>query len=167
MSLAAELLRALSPKTEAGYLMAPPEGTVFGARPDDELELVSKIGEGSFGTVWRAVHRPSHAFVAVKRVRLDCTDAGADSGADSGADAGVDSNSSDSGKSSSALKESAAMEQLTHENIVRFYAQYRFADCESLPLCVCAFPALAYDKMEGLNGLNGEHDETDTERNCG
>ena len=139
MSLAAELLRALSPKTEAGYLMAPPEGTVFGARPDDELELVSKIGEGSFGTVWRAVHRPSHAFVAVKRVRLDCTDTGADAGADSGADnSSSSSSSSDSGNSSSsALKESAAMEQLTHENIVRFYAQYRFADCEYPSVCVC------------------------------
>ena len=120
--LAAELMRALSPKTEAEYLVAPPEGTVFGARPDDELELVSKIGEGSFGTVWRAVHRPSHAFVAVKRVRLD--DADADAGADS---------SSSSSPSSSALKESAAMEQLTHENIVRFYAQYRFADFPSHP----------------------------------
>lgn len=125
-SLAAELMRALSPKTEAEYLVAPPEGTVFGARPDDELELVSKIGEGSFGTVWRAVHRPSHAFVAVKRVRLDDADADADASADS-------SSSSSSSPSGSALKESAAMEQLTHENIVRFYAQYRFADFPSHP----------------------------------
>lgn len=151
-SLAAELLRALSPKTtEAGYLMAPPEGTVFGARPEDELELVSKIGEGSFGTVWRAVHRPSHAFVAVKRVRLDGTDTDA---------------ASPDAASSSALKESAAMEQLTHENIVRFYAQYRFADGRHHCTFLFLFPLRG--RMTRWRGMGwGMVTGTDAGRSCG
>jgi len=78
--------------------MMPPEGTVFGENPDEELDFVSKIGEGSFGTVWRAVHKPSSSYVAVKKVSMDGED--------------------------EALKEGSTMKQLCHQNIVRFYAFY-------------------------------------------
>ena len=96
---AEELLRALSPPTAARYRVVPPRGTVFGERPEEELELLAKIGEGSFGTVWRAVHRPSQSLVAVKKVTAEGED--------------------------ESMREGATMEQLTHENIVRFYALYR------------------------------------------
>ena len=101
-SRAEELMRALSPPSTptAQIRMVPPKGTVFGDRPEDELEMVAKIGEGSFGTVWRAVHRPSQSYVAVKKVRLDGED--------------------------DSMKEGATMEQLVHNNIVRFYALYKF-----------------------------------------
>ena len=98
-SLAEELMRVLSPR-RSNVRMMPPEGTVFGKNPDEELDFVSKIGEGSFGTVWRAVHKPSSSYVAVKKVSMDGED--------------------------EALKEGSTMKQLCHQNIVRFYAFYMF-----------------------------------------
>jgi len=96
-SLAAELMRALSPS--ATIRLMPPEGTVFGDKPEEELEMITKIGEGSFGTVWRAIHKPSQSYVAVKKVSLDGED--------------------------EAIKEGSTMEKLCHQNIVRFYAFYK------------------------------------------
>jgi len=99
-SLAAELLRALSPRAQGPAVrMKPPEGTVFGDDPEDELQFLTKIGEGSFGTVWRAIHKPSTSYVAVKKVSLDGED--------------------------DAMKEGSTMEKLCHQNIVRFYAFYK------------------------------------------
>ena len=100
-SLAEELMRVLSPRQKGPTVkMMPPEGTVFGENPEQELDFQSKIGEGSFGTVWRAIHRPSGSYVAVKKVSLDGED--------------------------EAMKEGSTMKQLCHQNIVRFYAFYMF-----------------------------------------
>ena len=100
-TLADELMRVLSPhQTASAVKMMPPEDTEFGENPEEELEFVSKIGEGSFGTVWRAIHRPSGSYVAVKKVSLDGED--------------------------EAMKEGSTMKQLCHQNIVRFYAFYMF-----------------------------------------
>ena len=102
VSLADELMRALSPSINAPPMinMIPPEGTVFGDDPEEELEMINKIGEGSFGSVYRALHIPSQSYVAVKKVDLEGED--------------------------DAMKEGSTMEKLTHQNIVRFYAYYKF-----------------------------------------
>jgi len=102
VSLADELMRALSPSVSAPppmIKMIPPEGTVFGDDPEEELEMITKIGEGSFGSVYRALHIPSQSYVAVKKVDLEGED--------------------------DAMKEGSTMEKLTHQNIVRFYAYYK------------------------------------------
>ena len=115
-SLAEELMRVLSPQ-HSNVRMMPPEGTVFGKNPDEELDFVSKIGEGSFGTVWRAIHKPSSSYVAVKKVSLDGED--------------------------EALKEGSTMKQLCHQNIVRFYAFYMFV----IHIFYCTCPIVDYSAV--------------------
>jgi len=113
-SLAVELMRALSPNSSIRLM--PPEGTVFGDKPEEEIEMLSKIGEGSFGTVWRAIHKPSQSYVAVKKVSLDGED--------------------------EAIKEGSTMEKLCHQNIVRFYAFYKKPKEAWMVMELCAAKSL-------------------------
>lgn len=62
----------------------------------DKLE---KIGEGTYGTVFKGKNRESGEIVALKRVRLD---------------------DDDEGVPSSALREICLLKELKHKNIVRF-----------------------------------------------
>ena len=39
--------------------------------PEDVFDLKEKLGEGSYGSVYKAVHRVSKSFVAIKKVPLD------------------------------------------------------------------------------------------------
>lgn len=41
------------------------------ADPDLEFQLIEKLGEGSYGSVWKALHRNSGKIVAVKKVPVD------------------------------------------------------------------------------------------------
>ena len=61
-------------------------------------EKLGKVGEGTYGTVFKARHRESGEVVALKRVRLD---------------------DDDEGVPSSALREICLLKELTHKNIVR------------------------------------------------
>ena len=64
-----------------------------------KYEKLEKIGEGTYGTVFKAKNRETHEIVALKRVRLD---------------------DDDEGVPSSALREICLLKELKHKNIVRF-----------------------------------------------
>ena len=65
-----------------------------------KYEKLEKIGEGTYGTVFKAKNRETHEIVALKRVRLD---------------------EDDEGVPSSALREICLLKELRHKNIVRLY----------------------------------------------
>jgi len=39
--------------------------------PEKEFQLLEKLGEGSYGSVWKAIHKQTGSVVAVKRVSID------------------------------------------------------------------------------------------------
>lgn len=63
-----------------------------------KFEKIEKIGEGTYGTVYKAKNRETQEVVALKRVRLD---------------------EDDEGVPSSALREICILKELRHRNIVR------------------------------------------------
>lgn len=65
-----------------------------------KFERLEKIGEGTYGTVYKARNRDTQAIVALKRVRLD---------------------EDDEGVPSSALREICLLKELRHVNIVRLH----------------------------------------------
>jgi len=65
-----------------------------------KYEKLEKIGEGTYGTVFKAKHKESSEIVALKRVRLD---------------------DDDEGVPSSALREICLLKELKHRNIVRLH----------------------------------------------
>ncbi|CAM9273161.1 unnamed protein product [Lampetra planeri] len=65
-----------------------------------KYEKLEKIGEGTYGTVFKAKNRETHEIVALKRVRLD---------------------DDDEGVPSSALREICLLKELKHKNIVRLH----------------------------------------------
>ncbi|KAK9892011.1 hypothetical protein WA026_018200 [Henosepilachna vigintioctopunctata] len=65
-----------------------------------KYEKLEKIGEGTYGTVFKAKNRENLEIVALKRVRLD---------------------DDDEGVPSSALREICLLKELKHKNIVRLY----------------------------------------------
>jgi len=65
-----------------------------------KYEKLEKIGEGTYGTVFKAKHKDTLEIVALKRVRLD---------------------EDDEGIPSSALREICLLKELKHKNIVRLY----------------------------------------------
>jgi len=65
-----------------------------------KYEKLEKIGEGTYGTVFKAKHKDTLEVVALKRVRLD---------------------EDDEGIPSSALREICLLKELKHKNIVRLY----------------------------------------------
>ena len=65
-----------------------------------KYEKLEKIGEGTYGTVFKAKNRESGEIVALKRVRLD---------------------DDDEGVPSSALREICLLKELKHPNIVALH----------------------------------------------
>ena len=63
-----------------------------------KYEKLEKIGEGTYGTVFKGKNRETQEIVALKRVRLD---------------------DDDEGVPSSALREICLLKELKHKNIVR------------------------------------------------
>lgn len=63
-----------------------------------KYEKLEKIGEGTYGTVFKAKNKETHEVIALKRVRLD---------------------DDDEGVPSSALREICLLKELKHKNIVR------------------------------------------------
>jgi len=48
------------------------KGSIKGRRdPDKEFQMLEKLGEGSYGTVWKALHRNSGKVIAIKKVEID------------------------------------------------------------------------------------------------
>ena len=65
-----------------------------------KYEKLEKVGEGTYGTVFKAKHKETKEIVALKRVRLD---------------------DEDEGVPSSALREICLLKELKHKNIVRLH----------------------------------------------
>ncbi|KAK9401544.1 cyclin-dependent-like kinase 5 [Crotalus adamanteus] len=65
-----------------------------------KYEKLEKIGEGTYGTVFKAKNRETHEIVALKRVRLD---------------------DDDEVSPLSALREICLLKELKHKNIVRLH----------------------------------------------
>lgn len=63
-----------------------------------KYEKLEKIGEGTYGKVYKAKNRETHEIVALKRVRLE---------------------DDDEGIPSSAFREICLLKELKHRNIVR------------------------------------------------
>ncbi|KAJ2394298.1 hypothetical protein GGI23_004742 [Coemansia sp. RSA 2559] len=80
--------------------MAVPEGGFVGTCSDvDEYEKVNRIGEGTYGIVYRARHKKTKQLVALKRMRVDVND-------------------NSQGLPLSSFREIALLKRLRHPNIV-------------------------------------------------
>lgn len=64
----------------------------------DAYQKLEKIGEGSYGVVYKAKHRMSGKMVALKKIRLE---------------------SEDEGVPATAIREISLLKELEHDNIVR------------------------------------------------
>ncbi|XP_077298134.1 cyclin-dependent kinase 5 [Arctopsyche grandis] len=95
-------------------------------------EKLEKIGEGTYGTVFKAKSRDSHEVVALKRVRLD---------------------DDDEGVPSSALREICLLKELKHKNIVRLYDVLH-----SDKKLTLVFEHCDQDLKKYFDSLNGEID---------
>ncbi|XP_063233182.1 cyclin-dependent kinase 5 [Bacillus rossius redtenbacheri] len=97
-----------------------------------KYEKLEKIGEGTYGTVFKAKNRESHEIVALKRVRLD---------------------DDDEGVPSSALREICLLKELKHRNIVRLYDVLH-----SDKKLTLVFEHCDQDLKKYFDSLNGEID---------
>ena len=64
----------------------------------DNYQKLEKIGEGSYGVVYKAKHRMTGSFVALKKIRLE---------------------SEDEGVPATAIREISLLKELQHDNVVR------------------------------------------------
>nr|CAG4638526.1 EOG090X081V [Cyclestheria hislopi] len=97
-----------------------------------KYEKLEKIGEGTYGTVFKAKNRENHEIVALKRVRLD---------------------DDDEGVPSSALREICLLKELKHRNIVRLYDVLH-----SDKKLTLVFEHCDQDLKKYFDSLNGEID---------
>ena len=113
-----------SPSTSPSEAARPPAAVAFySADPEGDYTMLDKIGTGSFGTVWKALHRHTNTVVAVKKVCIILHTDSQPSFTSSFVIFGqipVDDNVDD------VMKEARAMRVLQHKNIVAFYASYVF-----------------------------------------
>jgi serine/threonine protein kinase len=106
---AAQLQRELEGGAAAAMAVASSPGSplavaekvlTFGADPHAEFEMLEKIGEGSFGAVWKALHNATGTQLAIKIVCID-------------------------ENLEELYREVSTMAQLHHPNIIRFYTSYK------------------------------------------
>jgi serine/threonine protein kinase len=64
----------------------------------EKYQRVEKIGEGTYGVVYKARDKATNNFIALKKIRLD---------------------GSDEGVPSTAIREISLLKELDHENVVR------------------------------------------------
>eukprot|EP00116_Pleurobrachia_bachei_P001951 sb/3462213/ len=93
---ASKMLDALAEAQKRG--LDPTQNITIIMNPMNKYEKLEKIGEGTYGTVFKAKNRQTQEIVALKRYRLD---------------------TEDEGIPSSALREICLMKELKHQNIVR------------------------------------------------
>lgn len=97
-----------------------------------KYEKLEKIGEGTYGTVFKGKNRETLEIVALKRVRLD---------------------EDDEGVPSSALREICLLKELKHKNIVRLYDVLH-----SDKKLTLVFEHCDQDLKKYFDSLNGEID---------
>ena len=83
----------------------------------DGYEILGRVGEGSFGEVLRAAHRETGAVVALKRVRLRMSDAGARRAAAAACSAALLHLGCTAALPNTALREIRALRELDHPNV--------------------------------------------------
>lgn len=105
---------------------------LFKIRNMQKYEKLEKIGEGTYGTVFKAKNKETHEIVALKRVRLD---------------------DDDEGVPSSALREICLLKELKHKNIVRLYDVLH-----SEKKLTLVFEHCDQDLKKYFDSLNGEID---------
>ena len=66
----------------------------------DNYQKLEKIGEGSYGVVYKAKHRMTGSLVALKKIRLE---------------------SEDEGVPATAIREISLLKELQHDNVVRYH----------------------------------------------
>ena len=97
-----------------------------------KYEKLEKIGEGTYGTVFKGKNKETQEIVALKRVRLD---------------------DDDEGVPSSALREICLLKELKHKNIVRLYDVLH-----SEKKLTLVFEHCDQDLKKYFDSLNGEID---------
>lgn len=97
-----------------------------------KYEKLEKIGEGTYGTVFKGKSKETQEIVALKRVRLD---------------------DDDEGVPSSALREICLLKELKHKNIVRLYDVLH-----SEKKLTLVFEHCDQDLKKYFDSLNGEID---------
>ena len=100
----------------------------------EKYEKIEKIGEGTYGMVFKAKNRQTQEIVALKRVRLDLEDEGVPS---------------------SALREIALLKELRHPNIVRLLDVLH-----SEKVLTLVFEYCDQDLKRFFESCNGEIDQT-------
>jgi cyclin-dependent kinase len=66
----------------------------------DKYQKIEKLGEGTYGIVYKAQNKESNTFVALKRIRLE---------------------NEEEGVPCTAIREISLLKELKHPNIVRLY----------------------------------------------
>jgi cyclin-dependent kinase len=66
----------------------------------EKYQKIEKLGEGSYGIVYKAQHKSTGAIVALKRIRIDCEEEGVPC---------------------TAIREISLLKELKHANIVRLF----------------------------------------------
>ena len=78
----------------------------------EQYEKVEKIGEGTYGVVYKAIDKATNDFIALKKIRLEAEDEGVPS---------------------TAIREIALLKEMQHGNIVRS-VHFQREKSENLPL---------------------------------
>lgn len=115
----------------------------------ENYDVLSKIGEGAYGVVFKALHKPSKQLYALKRVRVS---------------------EEDEGVPRSAVREVALLKELDHPNIVRLhgilsYSKYLYLVlelsamdlkrfCTRGPLKMCDIKAVSLQLLRGVAELH-------------
>jgi len=109
----------------------PPDANFDTEFPEEDYVMLKKVGTGSFGNVFKALHTPSNSIVAVKKI-------------------GIDDNIDD------IMKESNAMRGLRHDNIVAFYASYTMEREVWIVMEFCTSKSLHDITRDLKRGLNDQ-----------
>lgn len=83
----------------------------------DKYQKVEKIGEGTYGVVYKAKNRVNGELVALKKIRLEAEDEGIPS---------------------TAIREISILKELQHPNIVRYCMPRRRSPASPMPGPSCA-----------------------------
>lgn len=98
----------------------------------ERYQKLEKIGEGTYGVVYKAKDRVSETIIALKRIRLEAEDEGIPS---------------------TAIREISLLKELRHPNIVRYYRNFdQQAPCMSDPAYLSTYSISGSMMLSTLKG---------------